>query len=346
LVFAITALHFTTGTDRMYLHQIYQRSYYIPIILACFWFEIWGGVTTAVVLSSLYLIHIRHDWAHHPDYSFQQYAEIAMYLTIAVLGGYLAQLQRKTRERLEKAGAELKEAYQKLNNTFDQLRHADRLASLGQLSAGIAHEIRNPLGSIQGAVDILAQDLSREDPKSEFAQIARKEISRLERLTSEILQFSKPAAPKQLLMDWREIMDSACRLCADQAHNLGVEIVKPVQSLEALIFVDPEQVKQVLVNILINAVQAQPNGGKITIGGENKSVDLILSIQDSGVGMAPDQLDRIFDPFFTTRCEGTGLGLSISFQLVKNNGGRIWAESESGRGSCFYVSFPIQSARL
>jgi two-component system, NtrC family, sensor histidine kinase HydH len=343
-VFAITALHFSTGTDRMYLHQIYQRSYYIPIILACFWFEIWGGLTTAVILSSLYLVHIRHDWAHHPDYSFQQYAEIAMYLVIAVLGGYLSRVQRKTRERLEKAGSELKEAYHKLNETFDQLRHADRLASLGQLSAGIAHEIRNPLGSIQGAVDILAQDLSQEDPKSEFAQIARKEISRLERLTSEILQFSKPAPPKRLQTDWREIVDAACRLCSDQARRQGVEIAKSVYPQEALILIDPEQVKQVLVNILINAIQAQPNGGRITIEGERNSGDLILSIRDRGLGMTPDQLDRIFDPFFTTRHEGTGLGLSISFQLVKNNGGRIWAESESGRGSCFHVSFPIPSA--
>jgi signal transduction histidine kinase len=346
LVLVITALHFSTSTDRMYLHQIYQRSYYIPIILACFWFEIRGGLTTAVVLSSLYLIHIRHDWSHHPDYSFQQYAEIAMFFIIAALGGYLSQVQRKTRERLEKAGAELEGAYQKLNETFDQLRHADRLASLGQLSAGIAHEIRNPLGSIQGAVDILVQDMPKDDPKSEFAQIARKEISRLERLTSEILQFSKPAPPKQLLMDWREIVDAACRLCSDQAHRQGVEIVKPLQSLEAMILVDPEQVKQVLVNILINAIQAQPNGGRITVEGKNNSGDLILSIQDNGLGMTQDQLDRIFDPFFTTRREGTGLGLSISFQLVKNNGGRIWAESESSRGSCFHVSFPTQSAGL
>ena len=177
LVSIITILHFSTGTEHMYLHQIYQRSYYIPIVLASFWFEIWGGLATAIGLTALYLIHIRHDWSHHPDYSFQQYAEIAMYLIIAALVGYLSQVQRKTREQLENAGSQLKAAYQKLNETFDQLRHSDRLASLGQLSAGIAHEIRNPLGSIQGAVDILAQDLPPEDPKSEFAQIARKEVS-------------------------------------------------------------------------------------------------------------------------------------------------------------------------
>jgi two-component system sensor histidine kinase HydH len=343
VVFAliITILHYSTSTEHMYLHQIYQRSYYIPIILASFWFEIWGGLATAVGLTALYLTHIWRYWSHHPDYAFQQYAEIAMYLVIAALVGYLSQRQRKTREQLEDAGTQLKAAYQKLNETFDHLRHSDRLASLGQLSAGIAHEIRNPLGSIQGAVDILAQDLAPTDPKSEFAQIARKEVSRLEKLTGEILQFSKPAPPKQLPIDWREIAEAACRLCSDQAHRQGVEIIREREAPEITILVDPEQLKQVLINILINAIQAQPGGGKIIIQGQIEAGELALSIRDHGSGIPPEDLDHIFDPFFTTRREGTGLGLSISYQLIKNNGGRIRATSEPGRGSCFLVSFPV-----
>ena len=181
LVLVITALHFKTSIERPYLHQIYQRSYYIPIVLAGYWFEIVGGVATALGLTILFVVHIWRDWSHHPNYTFQQYAEIPMYLVIAVLVGYLSRVQRKTRESLEKAGAELAGAYKKLNETFDQLRHADRLALLGELSAGIAHEIRNPLASIQGAVDILGQGMSAEDPKSEFAEIARKEAARLEK---------------------------------------------------------------------------------------------------------------------------------------------------------------------
>ncbi len=344
LVLIITILHFSTGTEHLYLHQIYQRSYYIPIVLASFWFEIWGGVVTAVCLTVLYLIHIWHDWSHNPDYAFNQYAEIAMYLIIATLVGFLSQVQRKTREQLENAGSELKAAYKKLNETFDQLRHSDRLASLGQLSAGIAHEIRNPLGSIQGAVEILAQDLPAEDPKSEFAQIAKKEVSRLEKLTSEILQFSKPAPPRQLPTEWREIVDAARRLCADRAVRKRIEIVDQVGSPRRPILVDPEQVKQVLLNILINAIQALHEGGIIAIRDSQESSESILSIQDSGPGIEPAQLDHIFDPFFTTKREGTGLGLSISFQLVKNNGGRIWVTSEPGKGSCFYVGFPVHTA--
>jgi signal transduction histidine kinase len=345
-VLAITALHFSTSTHNMYLHQIYQRSYYIPIVLASFWFEILGGVVTAVGLTLLYLVHIWRDWAQHPDYSFQQYAEIAMYLVIAILVGYLSQAQRKIRERLERAGTELKEAYQKLNETFDQLRHSDRLASLGRLSAGIAHEIRNPLGSIQGAVEILGQDIPADDPRAEFALIARQEVSRLEKLTGEILQFSKPAPPRQIPIDWREIVESASRLCADKAHRQGVEILSEIKAPQASILVDPEQVKQVLINILINAIQAQPGGGKITIRGEVEVDNLIIVIQDSGPGIKPEQLDTIFDPFFTTKHEGTGLGLSISYQLIKNNGGTIQVTSELGQGACFRICLPCSRTEI
>jgi two-component system sensor histidine kinase HydH len=340
LVSVITALHFLTGTEHIYLHGIYQRSYYIPIVLASFWFEILGGLITAVGLSSVYLIHIIRDWGHYPAYSFQQYAEIGMYLAVAVLVGSLSRAQRRARQRLEAAGAELSAAYQKLNETFDQLRHSDRLASLGQLAAVIAHEIRNPLGSIQGAVDILGAGLPASDPKAEFAQIARKEVTALEKLTREILQFSKPAPPKQLPIDPQEIVEAACRLCADQARRQQVD-VRLEQSPATRILVDPEQIKQVLLNILINAIQVQPSGGKIEIRISRDLNDVVISVRDFGPGIAAENLDRIFDPFFTTKREGTGLGLAISYQLVSHNGGRIRAESPPGQGACFRISFPM-----
>lgn len=343
LVTGITALHFLTGTEHMNLHQIYQRSYYIPIVLASFWFEVLGGLATAVGLSSVYLVHIIRDWGQDPVYSFQQYAEIAMYMAVAVLTGSLSRAQRKARQRLEAAGAELSTAYQKLNETFDQLRHSDRLASLGQLAAVVAHEIRNPLGSIQGAVEILGEGLPASDPKAEFAQIARKEVASLERLTSEILQFSKPAPPKQLPIDPQEIIEAACRLCADQAHRQQVDInLKPAAATRIL--VDPEQIKQVLLNILINAIQVQPSGGKIEIRVSRDSDEVVISVRDFGPGIAAENLERVFDPFFTTRREGTGLGLAISYQLVSHNGGRISAESPPGQGACFRISFPMSNS--
>jgi two-component system sensor histidine kinase HydH len=340
LVSGITALHFLTSTEHIYLHSIYQRSYYIPIVLASFWFEIFGGLVTAVGLSSVYLVHIIRDWGHYPAYVFQQYAEIAMYMVVAVLAGSLSRAQRKARQKLEVAATELTAAYKKLNETFDQLRHSDRLASLGQLAAVIAHEIRNPLGSIQGAVEILGAGLPASNPKAEFAQIAQKEIAALARLTSEILQFSKPAPPKQLPTDPQDIVEAACRLCAEQARRQQVAInLEPVAAPRIL--VDPEQIKQVLLNILINAIQVQPSGGKVEIRVSHDSGDVVISVRDFGPGIAAENMDRIFDPFFTTKREGTGLGLAISYQLVNHNGGRICVDSPPGQGACFRISFPL-----
>jgi two-component system sensor histidine kinase HydH len=246
---------------------------------------------------------------------------------------------------MEKAGAELASAYQKLNDTFEQLRHADRLALLGQFSAGIAHEIRNPLASIQGAVDILGEGMNTENPKFEFAQIARKEVGRLERLTSEILQFSKPAPPQKVKVRPAELVEEACRLVSDQAHRHGIELEKRISESIRSIVVDPEQIKQVLMNLLINAIQAQPNGGGIVLTGKADGGEYILSVRDWGPGISNEQLAKIFEPFFTTRREGTGLGLSISDQLVKNNGGRMRATSTLGQGACFEIAFPSSQDR-
>ncbi|HYK91335.1 MAG TPA: ATP-binding protein [Acidobacteriota bacterium] len=341
LVCAISLLHFFTSTEHIYLHQVYQRSYYIPIVLASFWFEVLGGLATALGLTAVYLVHILRDWSHHSFYSFQQYTEIVMYLLVSLLLGYLSRNQRKARERLETTAAELTAAYERLNQTFDQLRQSERLASLGQLSAGLAHEIRNPLGSIQGAVEILSHGVSPEDPKSEFAQIAKREVANLHKLVGDILKFSKPAPPLRLPSDVDEIVDAARRLCADQARKQGVEIILQRVSLARTISVDAEQLKQVLLNILLNAIQAQPTGGRVVVRSFAEMDEAVISIEDSGPGIEPENLDRIFDPFFTTKREGTGLGLSISYQLVRNNGGRIRVTSSPGQGACFLISFPF-----
>ena len=142
---------------------------------------------------------------------------------------------------------------------------------------------------------------------------------------------------------WQEIARSACRLCTEQANGQGVKIENRIEEPETLILVDPEQIKQVLVNILINAIQAQSGGGSITIESHVEEGKSVISIRDSGSGIKPEQLDSIFDPFFTTKRQGTGLGLSISYKLVKNNNGRIWATSEQGKGACFHISFPVKT---
>jgi two-component system, NtrC family, sensor histidine kinase HydH len=155
IVIGVSLLHYGTATEQRYLHEIYQRLYYIPILLAAYWYGPVPGILLATVAGSMYAYHIHHDWAHFPEYSFNQYAEILLYLTIALVIGTIASKDRGHRRALERTSLELAVAHDELRRSFEHLRRADRLASLGQLSAGLAHEIRNPLGSIRGAAELL-----------------------------------------------------------------------------------------------------------------------------------------------------------------------------------------------
>jgi signal transduction histidine kinase len=144
--------------------------------------------------------------------------------------------------------------------------------------------------------------------------------------------------------DPSELVQEALRLCSDQAKRQSVEVVVEPSVGNNRILVDPEQVKQVLLNILINALQAQPKGGRVAMRIQAAGQETVISIQDAGPGIRPEDLERIFDPFFTTRGDGTGLGLSISYQLVRNNGGRIRAVSPQGEGARFEIAFPLMGA--
>jgi signal transduction histidine kinase len=339
LIAAIATLHYFAAIEQNWLQRIIESSCYIALILGGAWFEITGGLLVALGLSAF----AAFDWFRAPAINCPQYTQIPLYFAAGILAGYFSSAQRKARESLEKSGADMAAAYKKLNDTFNQLRHSDRLASLARLSAGIAHEIRNPLASILGAVEILGEGASASDPKSEFAQIARKEVARLEKLTRDIVQFSKPSPPQKLKADPQEVIEEACRSVGEQARKQNIEIVQCYDQMPATIVVDTEQLRQAIINILLSSLQAQCDGKEIIISSKTQGDEWIASIQCPGHNLSEDKLDRIFDPFFSIKGESGGLGLSISHQLIKSNGGRIWAESQPGHGACLLVSFPLQS---
>ncbi|MFZ0427504.1 MAG: ATP-binding protein [Acidobacteriota bacterium] len=342
LTLVISAFHFMTGTEHRYLHEIYQRTYYIPILLAAFWYGPVIGVAAAFGVSAIYWIHIRLDWMHAPVYSFNQYAEIILYHAVALIIGILAFRERTQRRRLEATSNELAEAYQKLQTTFEQLRRADRLAALGQLSAGIAHEIRNPLGSIKGSIEILESEIPDSHPKHEFIEIIKEETARLNRLVGEFLEFARPARPTVAAASLNDLIESARSLVAQKAERSGIVVSTDLDPSIPPLALDSDQIRQVLLNVLINAVQAMSDGGRLSICSRYRkgAARAVIEISDTGPGMPPEQIEHIFDPFFSTKPEGTGLGLSISHQLVENHGGRITARANSGPGLTLRIELP------
>ena len=193
---AATALaHHLTPVESIALHNVYQRLYYLPIFAAAHWFGLRGALATSILSAASYLPHIVMDWGEmlgvHDEYMQAQYAELVMFQVVAVVVGLLAESERRSREHQERTARELAEAYTQLQESFEQLRRADRLKALGELSAGLAHEIKNPLASIKASLEILFAESSPGNDKQEFAEIVHKELNQLEHIVNEFLQFAR-----------------------------------------------------------------------------------------------------------------------------------------------------------
>lgn len=346
LVLLVSALHFGTSTDYQYLHEIYQRIYYIPILLAAFWYGPAAGVLTAFTVSVIYVFHIRWDWHHTPVYTFNQYAEICLYHVIGLIIGFLASKQRRQQEQLTHTSQELAAAYRKLQDTFEQLRRADRLAALGELSAGIAHEIRNPLASVKGSVQILEGEIPPGHAKHEFIQIIREEADRLNRIVSEFLKFARPPRPRTETVSLNELLRSTLLLLQQELERSGIGLEDRLDSGMPNLRLDPDQIRQVLLNILINGIQAMPEGGTLRVRSRWEPADgfAAVVVEDTGPGVPESELEHIFHPFVSTKAEGSGLGLSISHQLVEQHGGRIQAENCAGGGLRITIRLPAVSS--
>jgi two-component system, NtrC family, sensor histidine kinase HydH len=346
LVAAITALHYQTAIQKVHFHDIYRRLYYLPIVLGGLWFALRGGVGTAIVVSILFAPHVVVQWGHHPAAHPEQYLEILLYNTIGFLTGFLTQREMSQRIQYQKTAERLEESYQELKKQADlileieeQLRRADRLSALGELSAGMAHEIRNPLGSIRGTAEILQDGIDPSDKRYEFTRILIKEVDRLNKVVQDFLRFSRPAPVARARVEVNEILREILVLTRQTAFK---NVVRSTLAASAVppILGDGEQLRQAFLNLVLNALQAMPGGGDLKISTTPAEGKVEIRFEDSGQGIPPENLERIFNPFFTTRQEGTGLGLAITHRIIQGHGGRIDVSSKLGGGTTFTVSLP------
>ncbi len=341
-IVGVSLLHYLIPTTHIWLHPLFQRAYYVPILLMALLFGSRGGILAACLSGVLYVPHIMMAWASEPEYRAAQFIEIGMFFVIGGLTGLLADHERVQRKKVEETARKLSEVYAQLQSSFEQLRRADRLSALGELSAGLAHEIRNPLGSVEGAVQILRRPELSTETRQEFGDLAQKEVDRLKGLVTNFLDFARPQTPKRVPTEPAQLFESVTKLTAEMARMSGTHVRVQAAQGVPLVSVDPEQMKQVLLNLVINAIQAMPAGGVITLNAAPKAESVVLMIQDEGVGIPAEDLERVFNPFVTTRANGTGLGLSIAYQIVSQHGGHITARRNEERGMTFTVALPIE----
>ncbi len=360
LVIAITFGHAAVPVSRQALHDLFIRLYYIPIALGGLWFGLRGGLGAAALVLLVFLPHV--FLVDHGRLTFGYLLETPVFVGIGILTGLIVDRQMQFRRGLEAQAETLARSHKELQDQTKlllekeaQLRRADRLSALGQLSAGLAHEIRNPLGAIKGAVEILEEDYPPGHPKAEFYDIIIKEVKRLNDVVTNFLSFARPVSRRFDSVDVREIVTGLEGLISGQARAHQVQIFTSFHDGPSHVLADEALLKQAFLNIMLNALEAMPDGGDLTVAtrladpktsvlpdGAEQGAWLEVVFDDTGVGISDEWVGRIFDPFFTTKKDGTGLGLAITYRILENHGGTIRVTSQSGRGTTFVVALPLQ----
>jgi signal transduction histidine kinase len=243
-----------------------------------------------------------------------------------------------------KRNQELADANAKLQSAQQQLVQSEKLAAVGQLTAGIVHDVKNPLAVIKGLAEELREARGIDPASLDQLNIIRDNASRANTIVTDLLKFARQSTPESKLQDIRETVNSAVRLTAYLARKGKVEVVTDLPKGPVMVMYDAQQLEQVLINLIQNAIQAMPHGGTLRANVSVAEGAVGIAVQDSGIGIPKENLSRIFDPFFTTKPagEGTGLGLSVSFGIVSRHGGRIDVTSQVGKGSTFTVLLPVR----
>jgi len=225
----------------------------------------------------------------------------------------------------------------------EKVRRSERLASLGQLAAGVAHEIRNPLSSIRGFAQFFMQHLKDQEEERGYASIMVKEVDRLNRVITELLDFARPKEPHREPHSLETILTYSLKLLESEFTRKKIEIEKEYEGKLPPVLVDRDQLAQAFLNLLLNSLESIEGEGKIRVSlkksRENPSVE--VTITDTGRGIPPEEIGKVFEPFFSTKRKGTGLGLAIVHQIVEGHGGDIVAESWEGMGTTFRITLPL-----
>lgn len=269
-----------------------------------------------------------------------QCLEACIFCLVGGVAGALTDRRRKQDQALREAAEELRRAHQELQKNFEGMKRAERLSALGQLSAGLAHEIRNPLASIEGAAAVVQRERQSEERRQEFLDIIQKESRRLNQLLTTFLSFARPSPPDLKAVEIDGLLDSVIVLAQHAGEATRRDLKKDIQPGLSRLECDPEQLKQVLFNLVMNAMQATPPGGTVMLAARKDGNKVTIEVQDQGCGIREDCLDRVFDPFFTTKTAGTGLGLSTAHQIVSQHGGTLTVARNSPDGVTMRVSLP------
>jgi signal transduction histidine kinase/iron only hydrogenase large subunit-like protein len=254
---------------------------------------------------------------------------------------YLLGESKKIFQQLEKSHRELQVSHQELEQAQTQLIRTEKLASIGQLAAGVAHEINNPLGTILIYSHLIQKSLEPDDPKREDIALVISEANRAKDIVQGLLSFAREKKLRASEVNVNDILEEVLSLVVNQSLFHNIKIKKSFDQGPQTIVADETQLKQVFLNIILNAAQAMEGNGKLTISTIFDKKQIKIKIADTGPGIPPEVMGKLFSPFFTTKEKGTGLGLAISYGIIERHQGKIDVETDLGKGSTFVINLPV-----
>ena len=319
----------------------------LPVVSAATAFGIIGTLVFTFVAGGAYLSFLLYldlsrftlEW---PEISILL-SRVTFLSMVGVLANTLAEDLRVQSEKNRRTAEQLADANQQLQKAEEAVRRSDRLAALGQLSAGLAHELRNPLGTIKGSAEMLNRSLSAENEIArEVAGFIASEVDRTNSLITRFLDFARPLQLRLDTADLSHTLDRAVAAAGREAPRVAI-YKNYAPEIPPFPF-DAELLERVFFNLIVNAAQATEAGGAVTVKTRAANGIVEIAVIDRGSGIDPKNLDSIFNPFFTTKPDGVGLGLAIVSKIVDQHGGKITVESDPGKGSVFRVFLPMERA--
>lgn len=344
IVLASLLIAYTGG-----INSSYYLIYFLPILTAAIYSGPWGTLGWTALSSAaycLFLIPASQVYRLTASSWEELGVRVVFFFFPAILVNRFVMVNREQAERYRLLAEQLAETNQQLEQVQAEARRSERLAALGQLTAGLAHEIRNPLGVIKGSAETLSQKLPADDSVArELAGYISGEVNRLNSLVSRFLAFARPLELNKEAAKIPPLVDQALKAASERWPESKVQVERSYAAELPEVSLDSELVEQVFANLVFNAYEAMgTKGGKLKVEIAGRERDggrgIEIALSDTGPGVPPELREQIFNPFFTTKAEGVGLGLSIVSKIVDDHGGWIRAQSSPGGGACFRLFFP------
>ena len=320
MIGAILSLHYFTFHGMKYHHAVYRMLFYVPLVMGSFWFGLKGVIYIGASVSLFYLPYVVIQWQGLSFEDFDRLLEGGLYFVMAFILGSLVEKERKKRTALVQA---------------------ESLAAVGRAVSEVVHDMKTPLMAIGGFVNQVSRKLREDDPNQKKLEVVIQETARLESMVQGMLEFGKPLELQRSNTDLNELVQKTVEVAKPKARRCSIELKTDLESSLPSLMLDTSRVKQVLLNLVTNAIQASPAGERVLVTTRLVNSGVSLTISDRGCGISERNRESVFHPFFTTKKRGTGLGLGIVKKIVEAHEGEVFFHPNPEKGVTFSVLFPI-----